>query len=118
MGLGTKIRKIRELKGLSQENMAHALEMSQAGYGKIERDEVSVTYDKLNRIAEILETQIENIINFDEKTVITNFNPKINQQIGNNYHDSEMKELYQSHIKLLEEKIKYLEDRLKQLTQN
>ncbi|MBK8241872.1 MAG: helix-turn-helix transcriptional regulator [Saprospiraceae bacterium] len=118
MSLGTKIRKIRELKGYSQENMAHALEMSQAGYGKIERDEVNITYDKLMKIAEVLETQIENIINFDEKTVITNFNPKIHQQIGSYYYSSEMKELYQAQIKLLEEKVKFLEDKIKQLTLN
>ncbi len=39
MEIGTKIRKIRELKGFSQENIAHDLEMSITGYGKIERNE-------------------------------------------------------------------------------
>jgi transcriptional regulator with XRE-family HTH domain len=117
MGLGSNIRILREMRGLSQDNMAASLDMSQAGYGKIERDEVSVSVDKLTKIAEILDTSIENIIGFDTKTVFNNHNSEINQQIGT-YYTSEMKELYLDKIKLLEDKVRLLEDRIKQLTQN
>ena len=74
MEIGTKIRKLRELKGLSQENMAYELDMSIAGYGKIERNEVSVNYDKLLKISETLNVRIEDIIGFDEKVAFNNFN--------------------------------------------
>jgi transcriptional regulator with XRE-family HTH domain len=49
MEIGTKIRKIREIKGLSQENIAKELSMSITGYGKIERNEVSINFDKLQK---------------------------------------------------------------------
>ena len=42
MEIGTKIRKVREIKGLSQENLADELGMSVTGYGKIERNEVGI----------------------------------------------------------------------------
>ncbi len=118
MDIGTKIRKLREIKGLSQENMADELKMSQTGYGKIERNEVGISFDKLSKIAEIFETNVENIIGFDDKVAINNFNPKIQQQIGSYYYTSEMKELYQNQIRLLEDKVKSLEDKVKMLTQN
>ena len=37
--MGQKVRMVRELKGFSQEYMAHSLGMSQRGYSKLERDE-------------------------------------------------------------------------------
>ena len=40
--LGQKIRMVRELKGFSQEYMAHALGLSQRGYSKLERDETKL----------------------------------------------------------------------------
>lgn len=43
MNIGSKIRKIREIKGYSQENMAIDLDMSVTGYGKIERNQVAIT---------------------------------------------------------------------------
>ena len=74
MEIGTKIRKIRELKGFSQENMAEELGMSVTGYGKIERNEVSVNVDKLLKIAEIFQIGIEQIIGFDDNIAFNNFN--------------------------------------------
>lgn len=47
MKIGNRIRKVREIKGYSQENLASELGMSITGYGKIERDEVSINMDRL-----------------------------------------------------------------------
>ena len=41
--IGEKIRKIRTLKGLSQENMATMLEISLVAYGDIERCKTNLT---------------------------------------------------------------------------
>ena len=112
MEIGTKIRKIRELKGFSQENIAHDLEMSITGYGKIERNEVSINYDKLQKIEQILKVDVETIVGFDDKVAFNNFNSKINQQIGQYYMSNEMKQLYEDKIKLLEEKTAFLEDKI------
>ena len=128
MDIGTKIRKMREAKGLSQENMATELDMTQTGYGKIERNEVNLKYSSLVRISEILETSIENIIGYDDKIIFSNNYQKIYQQINTpnlQTNGLEVKELYDKNtklledkIKLLEEKVAYLEDRIKALSKN
>ena len=109
MKLGNRIRKVRELKGYSQENLAQILGMSITGYGKIERDEVSINMDRLTRISEILGVGIESIIGFDENVAFNNFNSKIEQQIGRYDMPEEMRKLYEENIQLLKEKITHLE---------
>lgn len=49
MKVHEKVRKIRELKNFSQENMAEQLQMSVNGYEKIERGEVGLQMDKLEK---------------------------------------------------------------------
>lgn len=115
MEIGTKIRKIREIKGFSQENVAEELGMSVTGYGKIERNEVSLNFDKLAKISEVLKVEIETIIGFDDKVAFNNFNNKVEQQIGYNNIPAEMKKLYEDKILLLEEKIKWLEGKISSL---
>jgi transcriptional regulator with XRE-family HTH domain len=114
MDLGTKIRQIRELRGLSQENMASELGMSVTGYGKIERNEVSVNFEKLEQISKIFGMHVENVIGFDDKIAFNNYNNKINQQIATYSMPIEMKQLYEDKIALLEDKVKYLEKQLAQ----
>lgn len=109
MDIGSKIRKIRDLKGYSQENMANELNMSITGYGKIERNEVSVSTDKLKKISEILDVPISKIIDFNENSAFNNYSSKIEWQIGNYNLPIEIIKLYDDKIKLLEEKIKFLE---------
>lgn len=115
MEIGTRIRKIREIKGLSQENVAAELDMSVTGYGKIERNEVSVNIDKLSKIGKVLQLSIEDIIGFDENVAFNNFNSTIDKQIGRYHMSAEMKDLYEENIRLLKEKITYLEIRIKEL---
>lgn len=112
MEIGSKIRFIRDLKGLSQENMANELNMSITGYGKIERNEVNINYERLLQIAEILGVKLEQIIGFDNNIAFNNFNNNVEQQIGNNSMPLELKQLYEDKIKLLEEKIKWLEEKI------
>ena len=112
MEIGTKIRQIRELKGLSQENMANELGLSVTGYGKIERNELSLNYERLLQISEILKVKIENLIGFDKNIAFNNFNNTVEQQIGSYNFPIELKKLYEDKIKLLEEKIKLLEEKV------
>ena len=50
--IGEKIRKIRELKGLKQSNLAEKLGLTMNGYGKIERGETTITLERLEQISE------------------------------------------------------------------
>lgn len=110
MEIGTKVKKLRELKNFTQEFMANALEMTPSGYGKIERNETEVSYQKLERIADILGIKVEDIINFNESFI---FNVMHNQT-GNGYvvnnistSDNE-KKLYEQIIAQQKDEISYL----------
>jgi transcriptional regulator with XRE-family HTH domain len=73
MTLGHKMRSLRLLKGLTQENMAEMLKVSLTIYGKYERDEARPPDTRLQDIAatlgvtkeklENLENSIQNIYN-------------------------------------------------------
>ena len=116
--IGTKIRKIRELKNLKQEHMADKLGISAVTYGKIERDEADVSHERLEQIAKVFDLSIQDILGFDEKQIF-NFmnNTHSNQNIGpNHFHFPEdMKKLYEDKIKLLEDKIEYLSKEIERL---
>jgi transcriptional regulator with XRE-family HTH domain len=53
--IGEKIRLERLAKRYSQEYMAWSLDISQAAYSKVERDETEITMKRIYEIAEILE---------------------------------------------------------------
>lgn len=112
MEIGTKIRKIREIRGLSQENVADYLGMSITGYGRIERNEVSINFDKLSKISEALKVPIETIFGFDDNIAFNNFNNSVEWQVAHYMMPIEMKKLYEDKIMLLEDKIKYLTELL------
>jgi transcriptional regulator with XRE-family HTH domain len=88
--IGAKIKKLRELKNYTQSYMAERLGLSMSGYGKIERDETEITLQRLQEIAEILETNYNTILSFDEKHIFNFTNNQSangivqNQQITKN----------------------------------
>ncbi|MBX9850661.1 MAG: helix-turn-helix transcriptional regulator [Cytophagaceae bacterium] len=119
--LGTKIRKLRELKNLKQEDMADKLGISVTAYGKMERDETDISMERLDQIAKALDLSVQDILAFDEK-VLFNFLSTASQ-CGYNYsinnygiNDNERK-LYEDNINLLKDKILSLEKALESLNQ-
>jgi len=54
MNIGTQIRRIRQQKELSQENMADMLGLSTTAYGDIERGKTELTLTRLQQIATVL----------------------------------------------------------------
>jgi transcriptional regulator with XRE-family HTH domain len=108
MQIASKIRKIRELKGYSQEYMADKLKVSQATYIKLEKDDKFVNFEKLAEISAIFEIDPLKLINFDEQVVFNNYN---STQAGfNNYIQLPEKliEQYEARIKQLEEEVVFL----------
>lgn len=110
MEIGTKIKKIRELRNYTQEYMAQMLEVSQSTYARYEKDDGDLTVSKLEKISEILDVKIEDLINFNEKFIFNYYNVNQANQgyIVNQYSENE-KKLYEDKIKLLEEKIQLLQ---------
>lgn len=69
MVVGDNIRKIRDLKGLSQEYLANKLGVSQTAIHNLESNETKITLDRLKKIASILEVTPEQILEFSDAQV-------------------------------------------------
>lgn len=60
---GYTIKRIREQKGYSQEFMAAKLNITQATYARMESQEIQIKIERLQKIADILETDILSFLN-------------------------------------------------------
>lgn len=69
MGINNTIRIMREIKNLSQEEMAEKLEMSPSGYAKIERGETKLYLEKLQQIAQIFNIDVTSLIESEDKNL-------------------------------------------------
>lgn len=69
MSVNEKIRKIREAKDWSQEQMAEKLDMSLNGYAKIERGESKIYLDKLEQIAQVFDIDVVELMQSDGKNI-------------------------------------------------
>ncbi len=114
MKVGVKIRKIMELKGYSQAYMAGVLNISQAAYSNMKKNE-NIGMEKIAAIATIFNMDPLQLLSFDENHVFNNNN----QQGGNaasvliqSMSEKERK-LYEDRIKHLEEEVNFLRSKLK-----
>jgi len=76
MNVIENIRTIRKNKGVSHEAMALNLGISQTAYTKIERGETKLTVERLQKIAEILEVKLGDILELEPQS--------FHQEIHNN----------------------------------
>jgi len=65
----SNIKRIREQKGYPQAYMAAKLDISQASYARIESQQANLNIDRLQKIAEILETDISNLTGASKITI-------------------------------------------------
>lgn len=72
--IGSKIRKVRELKGYSQEYVAELLGLSQNNYSNIETGRTKLTLNRLDDISKILNIDPIDLLKFDETLVFNNCN--------------------------------------------
>ena len=75
--IGRKIARIRELRGMKQEALAHELGISQQSVSHMEQSE-SLEDSKLEEVAKVLGVTKEGIENFSEEAILN--------IIGNTYH--------------------------------
>jgi transcriptional regulator with XRE-family HTH domain len=71
MNIGDKIRGVRLMKGLSQENVADMLGLSLLAYGDIERNKKDVTIKRIEQIAEKLGVALSDILSYGD--AVSNF---------------------------------------------
>lgn len=105
--IGDNIKKFRELKNITREQMASDLEMSLSGYSKIERNEIDLTLSRIQKIAQILDIDISQILNFDASQIFNVSHNNMVQGLGAkaenmHFHTDDYKEKY---IKVLEAEI-------------
>lgn len=65
--LGKNIKQYRQLKGLSQEELAEALEVSQQTMSKIERGKNFLTSDTLEKLSLILNVNVYELFMFEDE---------------------------------------------------
>ncbi|MCD9619030.1 helix-turn-helix domain-containing protein [Chryseobacterium gleum] len=72
MSLGTKLKQLRQNKNWSQADAAYRLDISQPAYNKWETDQAKPNIDKLGKIAEVFEIEIQELFNNDATVIISN----------------------------------------------
>jgi transcriptional regulator with XRE-family HTH domain len=118
MSIGEKIKEVREARHFSQEAVAKALGLSVTSYAKIERNEVEVTVNRLEQIAEVLKVKTWAFFSPESSIFIVGDIGKKQSggQIGvsHNYSGNfnPEREAYLAHIGSLEKQTKQLEKQL------
>lgn len=91
--IGERIRILRQVKSLSQENMANELDISVAAYSNIERDVTDITVSRLILIADILGVKASDIIELDTKHIMSDSDRSDYKSNSNKTENSELNEL-------------------------
>jgi transcriptional regulator with XRE-family HTH domain len=103
MEIGTKVKKARERKGISQEKMADVLNISQSKYCRFENNKTFLNWDKIPLLAETLELDVTDLIS-KKKNIFYIHKPNNqsgyieNQTIANNDAIDKITELYEKII--------------------
>lgn len=69
MDIHDKIKTMRQIKQLTQEEMAEKLAMSTNGYSKIERGQSKLSLEKLQEIAQIFDIDIVELMATNDKSL-------------------------------------------------
>lgn len=109
--VGNKIKIIREIKNYTQEYMASELNISQNAYSRIELNKTKLTTALAEKIANILEVSLTDLLSKDNP-IITFSNNTIDKNFGyiNNHYELQ-KELYENTITLLQNELKDAKER-------
>ena len=113
--IGDNIKKFRELKNITRDKIAADLNMSLSNYSKIERGEIDLTISRVQEIANLLEVDVSQILNFDATHIFNTSNNHLVQGVyakaeNMHFHTDDYKEKY---ITMLEQENARLKEELK-----
>ena len=111
MSVNEKVRLFRELNQWSQEEMAERMNMSVAGYAKIERGETNISLHKLKQIASVLQIDLLDLVSTHDSGVILVGGENNQNHFRNNYYGNQVAELEVEKLKL---ELKHKDELLKQ----
>ncbi|MFV0530988.1 MAG: helix-turn-helix domain-containing protein [Flavobacteriales bacterium] len=117
MRIGSKLKFIREIKGLSQSEVAERLFISQRAYSDLENNKTKLDLERLEAVAKIFKIKSIDLLNFDEQKVFNNvFNDTSNgyftDKIVNGNFEHE-RQSYLKQIKNLEDEVSFLRGLIK-----
>ena len=119
MSVNEKVRLFRELNQWSQEEMAERMNMSVAGYAKIERGETNISLHKLKQIASVLQIDLLDLVSTHDSGVILVGGENNQNHFRNNYYGNQAAELEVEKLKLelkhKDELLKHRENELETL---
>lgn len=84
-----KIKFMRQVKELSQEQMAEKLGLSLNGYANIERGNADAPLSRIQQIADVFEMDLMELLSFGEKNVVV-FVGNENHNVFQNSNSSEL----------------------------
>ena len=87
MQINEKVKKVRELSNLTQEEMASQLNMSTNGYAKIEQGKTRLNIPMLERITAVLGINLMELLNINDKNLVCLISE--NCQNSSNYYANE-----------------------------
>lgn len=111
----SKIKRLREKSGLTQQEVADKLNMHLKTWQKIENGITKLDIDRLQQIAEVLETTVEDLINVEEGVYISEIKDNdvgFNNSTVTINHESTEKKLYDKIIADKDSEILYLRELL------
>ena len=112
------VKKFRELKGYTREEMASFLEMSASGYAKIEQGSVDIGVKRLAQIGAVLEINPKHILDFEVNKVFNDSNIDFTHSLtetrkeANNTKTTYQSNYLQKLVDSLERENKLLRERL------
>ncbi len=109
-----KIKTFRELRNYKQEYIAKKLAISQSHYNRIEYGQSKLTFDRLEKIAKILDISPSELITFNKKQI---FNQNAYKEIRNNVNSTTHEPEVYKRISRMEFKITELERILNKISQ-
>ena len=105
---GNKLRIFREFRNYSQEYIAEKLGITQNAYSRIETNQTKITADRIQRLAELLEISVADLLSDAEPEI----NCSMNKQDTGNELFNFSKQLYDQIISTKDEKITLLEEEI------
>lgn len=111
--LKERIKKLRELKGFTQQQLAERLGMTTRNYQNLENGDKDISFSELQIIANSLEMSVSGVVGFDEKMVFNNCKAENNENVAyGNLNIYTTEKLYD---KILNEKDKRIEELERQI---
>ncbi len=113
--IGNRIKEIRKSKGLSQGAVASQLGVSQATYGKIEKNSAQLSIDKLDKMAQILGVSGAELLGWPQANGSSASAQQLEElQLAHDENKEVMQKLLQSkdeQIEVLKELIKFYREK-------